>query len=82
METPDFYKSMGAADGGNMLRSLHHRLYLCFHSVWNCVKTTLCNDAPEGYVPDEMDDEDDIGTKDILSYSWRALKEARYVFWH
>lgn len=39
----------------------------------------LCNDAPEGYIPDEMDEEISINTKDILSYCWRALKEARCV---
>jgi hypothetical protein len=40
------------------------------------VKDVLCNDAPEGYIPDEVNDEVNITTKDILSYSWRALKEA------
>lgn len=61
------------------LRVVHHRLQECFHSVWSCVKDTLCNDAPEGYMPDELDEEDSVGTKDILSYSWRALKESRYT---
>lgn len=78
MENAGFYKSMASADSPT-LQSIHLRLYACFHSVWSSVKATLCNDAPEGYVPDEMDEEDDIGTKDVLSYSWRALKEARFV---
>ena len=39
----------------------------------------LCSDAPEGHVLEELEDELEINTKDILSYSWRALKEARFV---
>ena len=39
----------------------------------------LCSDAPEGHVPEELEDELEINSKDILSYSWRALKEARFV---
>jgi len=69
-----------SAEDRSALRSIHLRLYKCFDVVWSCVKPTLCNDAPEGYFPDELDVEDDIETKDVLSYSWRALKEARYVF--
>ena len=46
--------------------------------VWHCVRPILCNDAPEGHVPEDLDPESDVNTKDILSYCWRALKEARY----
>ena len=31
----------------------------------------------EGHVPEDMEEEPDLTTKDILSYSWRGLKEAR-----
>lgn len=58
------------------LQALYNRLYIIFENVWQCVYDTLCNDAPEGFVPDEVDEEE-IGTKDVLSYSWRALKESR-----
>ena len=58
------------------LQRLYRRLYKDFQVVWSCVYGTLCNDAPEGFVPDELDEED-VGTKDVLSYSWRALKESR-----
>jgi hypothetical protein len=47
--------------------------------VWCCVRDALCNDAPEGHIPDDVDPESDVDTKSILSYSWRALKEARHV---
>lgn len=37
-------------------------------------------DSPEGYVPEEGESSDlDIGTKDTLSFCWRALKESRSV---
>ena len=78
MELPAFYKSAVASDNGD-LRSLHLRLYECFQAVWSCVKDTLCNDTPAGHVPSEVDDDADLGTNDVLSYSWRALKEARYI---
>lgn len=60
------------------LQTIYHRLYTLFQDVWTCVYGTLCNDAPEGFTPDELEEEE-IGTKDVLSYSWRALKESRYV---
>lgn len=49
-------------------------------TVWEIVRPVLCDDAPEGYMPAEAEDSDlDLDTKDILSFSWRALKEVRYV---
>ncbi len=30
-------------------------------------------------MPDEMEDEVSLTTKDVLSYAWRALKESRYT---
>ncbi|KAL1305789.1 hypothetical protein AAFC00_003953 [Neodothiora populina] len=79
METPGFYKAFATPDSTSTLQALHLRLYTCFHAVWHCVKTTLCNDAPEGHVPEEVEENDDVDTKDVLSYSWRALKEASLV---
>ncbi|KAH7065827.1 HEAT repeat protein-like protein [Paraphoma chrysanthemicola] len=43
---------------------------------WTSVQHILCADAPEGHVPDEMDEEISLDTKEVLSYSWRGLKEA------
>jgi len=59
-----------------MYAQLHARIERVLQHVWTVVQPTLCDDAPEGHVPDEMDDVPDISTKDILSYCWRALKEA------
>jgi hypothetical protein len=55
----------------------HTRLVMALQDVWCSVKGVLCNDAPEGFIPDDMEEEISIGTKDILSYCWRALKESR-----
>ncbi|KAI6879686.1 hypothetical protein KC360_g7779 [Hortaea werneckii] len=52
------------------------RLTTCLHEIWEVVKPTLCNDAPEGYLPEAMLETPDVSTKDTLSYCWRALKEA------
>ncbi len=40
----------------------------------------LCSDAPEGHdVNEDEFNEQDMGTKDTLSFCWRALKESRSV---
>jgi len=54
------------------------RIIKTFHTCWRYTKPVLCHDAPEGHLPDEVDEELDVTTKDVLSYSWRALKESRY----
>ncbi|KAK5174565.1 uncharacterized protein LTR77_001646 [Saxophila tyrrhenica] len=52
------------------------RLVNCLHSLWTVVRPVLCDDAPEGYVPEQADETIEISTKDTLSYCWRALKES------
>jgi hypothetical protein len=79
LEQPDQYPLLKKASGEEILswKTLHAKIFECLRMVWNCVKDVLCNDAPEGHMPEELEGEQDITTKDILSYSWRALKEAR-----
>ena len=49
--------------------------------IWEAVKETLCYDSPEGHGDDsEIADRLEIGLKDTLSFSWRALKESRLHF--
>jgi len=55
---------------------LHRRVRITFTNFWSCARDTLCNDAPEGYVPEELEEDSSVSTKEILSYSWRGLKEA------
>ncbi|KAH9827697.1 putative death-receptor fusion protein (DUF2428) [Teratosphaeria destructans] len=52
------------------------RLAPLLQAVWNVVKPILCNDAPEGYLPENFEETIDVSTKDTLSFCWRALKEA------
>ncbi len=55
----------------------HDELIDSFESLWSIVYNVLCADAPEGNVPDEIDDAANLDTREVLSYSWRGLKEAR-----
>lgn len=44
------------------------------------MQDVLCFDAPEGHEISEDDcNEQDVGSKDMLSFCWRALKESRSV---
>jgi hypothetical protein len=43
------------------------------------VEEILCNDSPEGHLPQDFDDVHVIDTKDVLSYSFRAIHESRSV---
>ena len=61
---------------GQSCREFHDRLFSCCVQVWDTVKPILCVDSPEGQGDDE-EKEADIGVKDTLSFSWRALKESR-----
>ncbi|RDW59572.1 hypothetical protein BP6252_12659 [Coleophoma cylindrospora] len=49
-------------------------LYACSR-IWEAIKDVLCNDSPEGHLPQDLDDVDDIDTKDVLSYSFRATHD-------
>jgi hypothetical protein len=47
--------------------------------IWEAVKEVLCNDSPEGHLPVDLDEDDAFDTKDVLSYSFRAVHESRFV---
>lgn len=52
------------------------RIYRICASIWDHVRSQLCVDSPE--TSSELEDEDtDGGPKDLLAYSWRALRESR-----
>ena len=57
-------------------KTIQQRIIVSCAAIWSTVKDILCNDFPEGHLP-ENEDGLDIDTKDVLSYSWRALKESR-----
>ena len=54
---------------------LERMLSVCW-SIWFGVHDVLCVDSPEREHEDQ--DEDLAGPKDVLSFSWRALRESRY----
>ncbi|OCL07142.1 hypothetical protein AOQ84DRAFT_389700 [Glonium stellatum] len=78
IDLPGFYPLLNtfSQEEIQLWRSIHRRIFACLESIWSCVREVLCNDAPEGHVPEDLEVELEINTKDILSYSWRALKEA------
>ncbi|KAJ9639502.1 hypothetical protein H2199_006537 [Coniosporium tulheliwenetii] len=78
LDRPDFYPSIesSSAKASTDWHELHQRLFRCLHDIWASVRDVLCNDAPEGYVPEDVQEDVETTTKDVLSYAWRALKEA------
>ncbi|KAL8420035.1 hypothetical protein RB594_002984 [Gaeumannomyces avenae] len=44
--------------------------------IWSVVKPILCDDSPEGHLPQEMEDAEGLDTKGLLSYSFRAIHES------
>ncbi|KAB8289792.1 hypothetical protein EYC80_010425 [Monilinia laxa] len=55
---------------------LQSRIITSCFSIWDTVKDILCNDSPEGHIPEDVDDVESIDTKDVLSYSFRAIHES------
>lgn len=45
--------------------------------VWQAVQHILCDDSPEGHLPEELQQIEGLDTKDLLSYSFRAIHESR-----
>lgn len=58
-------------------KAIHVRVVGVCDRIWEEVKPILCIDSPEGHT-DEPIEELGVGPKDILSYSWRGLRESRY----
>lgn len=79
VDQPDFYSVVSGDSREQFVnwKQLHTDIVSSIESLWTCVYHVLCADAPEGHVPDELEDDASLDTKEILSYSWRGLKEAR-----
>ena len=76
---PDYFATLDRSTNSALdwWRKFTERIHLICSDVWEVVRHTLCFDAPEGHEIDEEVDDVDIGTKDVLSFCWRALKESR-----
>jgi len=76
--TKDFEVNAAAdLDSHRELEDLQKRMATCCSRVWQAVKDILCNDSPEGYLPEDLDEVEEVDTKDVLSYSFRAIHESR-----
>ena len=61
------------------IHDVYSRVFVCSKRVWLAVKHILCDDSPEGHMPKEMEEIEGLDTKDLLSYSFRAVHESRCV---
>jgi hypothetical protein len=82
VERKDVYKELSLATTEQWLK-IHRCLLRLFNCVWELAKPSLCFDSPEGYMPAELEDEEDedMNTQTVMSYSWRAVKESRYLLY-
>lgn len=62
------------------LLGLQERIARCCYRSWEIVKLILCDDSPEGYLPEEMEDVDGLDTRGLVSYSFRGTIESRCVY--
>lgn len=79
MATPNFYATISSSKDAYdpSWRKVHDRIVAICESIWTKVTPVLCIDSPEGHT-DELIEDFMVGPKDLLSYSWRALKDSRY----
>ncbi|KAK2595751.1 hypothetical protein QQS21_006577 [Conoideocrella luteorostrata] len=61
-------------------RKLQLEIVMCCERAWTAVRDILCDDSPEGLLPQELEDVGGLDTKDLLSYSFRAIHESRGAF--
>ena len=63
------------------MRALQDRLIIASERAWSAVRDILCDDSPEGHLPEELEEVDGLDTKDVLSYSFRCIHESRLVYY-
>ncbi|EED19802.1 HEAT repeat protein [Talaromyces stipitatus ATCC 10500] len=75
--TPNFYTTISDSSDRHISswRTVHNRIVAICENIWTKVKPVLCVDSPEGHTVELIDDFM-VGPKDLLSYSWRALKDS------
>ncbi|KAI1144095.1 hypothetical protein F5Y05DRAFT_363612 [Hypoxylon sp. FL0543] len=59
-----------------ILAELQDRTVACCWRIWQAVRHVLCDDSPEGHLPEELEEVEGLDTKDLLSYSFRAVHES------
>lgn len=58
------------------LGRLQQRIATLCARIWNTVSYVLCDDSPEGHLPEELEEIEGLDTKGLLSYSFRAIYES------
>ncbi|ODA82836.1 hypothetical protein RJ55_01345 [Drechmeria coniospora] len=58
------------------VQALQSSLVSCCERAWDAVRDILCDDSPEGHLPPELEESDDLDTKGLLSFSFRAIHES------
>ncbi|KAI1378260.1 putative death-receptor fusion protein-domain-containing protein [Hypoxylon crocopeplum] len=58
------------------LAEMQTRAIACCSRIWQTVRHVLCDDSPEGHLPEELEEVEGLDTKDLLSYSFRAIHES------
>ncbi|KAI1646324.1 putative death-receptor fusion protein-domain-containing protein [Daldinia loculata] len=58
------------------LAKIQDRAIACCQRIWRAVRHVLCDDSPEGHLPEELEEVEGLDTKDLLSYSFRAIHES------
>ncbi|KJK77668.1 hypothetical protein H634G_07407 [Metarhizium anisopliae BRIP 53293] len=56
--------------------NLQRDIVSCCERAWKAVRDVLCDDSPEGHLPQELEEVDGLDTKDLLSYSFRSVHES------
>ncbi|CAK7270737.1 hypothetical protein SEPCBS57363_004254 [Sporothrix epigloea] len=60
------------------LVAIQMQIVKCCERVWQTVKHVLCDDSPEGHIPEDLEDGgvSNLDSKDLLSYSFRSINES------
>lgn len=60
------------------LMAIQMQIVKCCERVWQIVKHVLCDDSPEGHIPEDLEDGgvSNLDSKDLLSYSFRSINES------
>ena len=73
---PNFHTLISGDSESTAWRSVHERIDAVCDKIWQEAKHLLCIDSPEGHSDEPVEDLN-VGPKDVLSYSWRSLRESR-----